>query len=216
MIAIDPMIRHYSHISTVTNRFPGAGSAFEICVRFVQVLICLATSLCLDAVPSRGQDVVDTRKEYNVKAVTLYAFGRYVTWPNTAFDKPDSPFVIGLFGSNPFGDALNQIAAKKNLGGRPIVIRQFTAPEECSNCHILFVAASVPSETEAKLFEKLARKAVLVVGESAGFAERGGIVNFYQSGDNVRFELNPDKANEAQLSFDAKLLSLGTKVPSRK
>ena len=172
--------------------------------------------LCFDAVPARGQDVVDTRKEYNVKAVTLYAFGRYVTWPAGAFAKPDSPFVIGLYGSNPFGDALDQIAAKKTLAGRPIVIRQFTSPAECTDCHILFVAASVSQESETKLFEQLAGKSILVVGESTGFAERGGIVNFYQSGPNIRFELNPDKASQAQLSFDAKLLSLGTKVPSRK
>jgi YfiR/HmsC-like len=163
-----------------------------------------------------GQEVVDTRREYNVKAVTLYAFGRYVTWPNAAFEKPDSPFVIGLLGDNPFGDALDQIAAKKTIAGRPISVRQFTSPRECVDCHILFVSAAVSPEMEAQIFQVVAGKSVLLVGESAGFAERGGIVNFYENGTNVRFELNPDKASEAQLSFDAKLLSLGTKVPSRK
>jgi uncharacterized protein DUF4154 len=111
---------------------------------------------------------------------------------------------------------LDQIAAKKAIAGRSISVRQFNSPDECAACHILFVTGTVPPEMEAKLFQAVAGKSVLLVGESAGFAERGGIVNFYQSGANIRFELNPDKANEAQLIFDAKLLSLGTKVPSRK
>jgi hypothetical protein len=184
-------------------------------VRCLSTLLAFALA-CFHGQALLGQEVVDARKEYNVKAVTLYAFGRYVTWPNSAFEKPDSPFIIGLLGENPFGDALDQIAAKKTIAGRPMIVRQFTKPAECANCHILFVTGTVPAETEAKLFQVVAGKSVLLVGESAGFAERGGIVNFYESGANVRFELNPDKANEAQLSFDAKLLSLGTKVPSRK
>jgi hypothetical protein len=148
--------------------------------------------------------------------VTLYAFGRYVTWPESCFEKPDSPFVIGVLGENPFGDALEQIAAKKTVGKRPIAIRMLTSPSDSIHCHILFVPGAISQETEANLFQQVAGKPILLVGESSGFAERGGIINFYQSGANIRFELNPDRANEAQLSFDAKLLSLGTKVVSRK
>jgi YfiR/HmsC-like len=202
----------HSHKSTSSTAPAGA---FRSCA-LLQALICLSALLCCDRARAQGQEVVDPRKEYNVKAVTLYAFGRYVTWPASAFEKPDSPFVIGVLGSNPFGDTLDQIAAKKTVANRSIVVRQLTSPGEASKCHILFVTAAVPPETEAKLFQAVAGKPVLLVGESAGFAERGGIVNFYASGTNVRFELNPDKANEAHLSFAAKLLSLGTKVPSRK
>ena len=46
------------------------------------------------------------------------------------FRVDDSPFVIGVLGGNPFGDALERIAAKKTLNGRPIVVRQLAAPDE--------------------------------------------------------------------------------------
>ena len=210
------MTRCGFNISNSSAACREAALSIRRCARFLLALTYVSALLYCDRAAAQGQEIVDPRKEYNVKAVTLYAFGRYVTWPASAFERPNSPFVIGVLGRNPFGDALDQIATKKTVTNRPIVVRQLTSPSESSKCHILFVTAAVPPETEAKLFQAVAGKPVLLVGESAGFAERGGIVNFYASGTNVRFELNPDKANEAHLSFAAKLLSLGTKVPSRK
>ena len=169
------------------------------------------------AVQTTGaQEMIDSRLEYNVKAVSLYAFGRYVTWPVSAFEGASSPFVIGTFGGNPFGDALERIAKKKTLNGRAILVRQIDQPEQCVECHIVFVPRSVSQAMEAKLFEHAAGKPVLLVGESPGFAARGGVINFYQSGSNVRFELNPDKSVENKLSLNAKLLTLGTKAATRR
>lgn len=172
--------------------------------------------LCFGRTVVNAQEIVDERLEYNVKAVSLYAFGRYVTWPQEAFPTDDSPFIIGLFGANPFGDALDRIAAKKSLNGRTIVVRSITDPAECARCHIVFVPRTVPHDTEAELFRRAAGKPVLLVGESPGFANRGGIINFYQSGSNIRFELNPDKGIESRLSLNAKLLTLGTKATATK
>jgi hypothetical protein len=185
-------------------------------VRFVQVVAGCCALLCMEGATSQAQDAIDPRLEYNVKAVSLYAFGRYVSWPEDAFSSGTSPFVIGTFGGNPFGDALERIAQKKTLNGRPIVVRQIDRPEDCADCHILFVTRSVSSETEGKLFQHAAGKPVLLVGESPGFAERGGVINFYPSGSNVRFELNPDKSLENKLSLNAKLLTLGTRAATRK
>jgi hypothetical protein len=171
---------------------------------------CAFAAACLATVAS-AQDVV-TQREYNVKAVSLYAFGRYVTWPATVFASESSPLVIGVIGGNPFGDALDRIAAKKTLNGRPIVVKQLGAPEEILGCHIVFVTRTVAPEVEAKLFQATDKKPVLLVGETPGFANRGGVVNFYQSGPNIRFELNPERGLACNLSLDAKLLSLGTKA----
>jgi len=174
--------------------------------------IMLALGVCFAFAPAAvAQDVVQQR-EYNVKAVSLYAFGRYVTWPETVYAGPTAPFIIGVLGGNPFGDALSRIASKKNLNGRPIQVRELTSPDEGANCHIVFVTRTVTQELETKVFQMYSGKPVLLVGETPGFAQRGGIINFYQTGANVRFELNPERGVESKLSLDAKLLSLGTKA----
>jgi hypothetical protein len=184
-------------------------------VQLLRIVVgCYALS-CIGAA-AQAEEAIDERLEYNVKAVSLYAFGRYVTWPERAFPSAESPFVIGTFGGNPFGDALDRIAKKKTLNGRAIVVRIITTPAECPQCHIVFVTRTVPPATEAELIERASGKPVLLVGESPGFAARGGIINFYHSGSNVRFELNPDKSVENQLSLNAKLLTLGTKAATRR
>jgi hypothetical protein len=180
-----------------------------------RVWLAIVVLLGITREAARAQEMVDPRLEYNVKAVSLYAFGRYVTWPESAFAGAESPFVIGTMGGNPFGDALQRIAQKKKLNGRPIEVRQIKSSEESGDCHILFVTRSVSGDDEKRLFEFAAGKPVLLVGESPGFASRGGVINFYHSGGTVRFELNPDRSLENQLSLNAKLLTLGTRATKR-
>lgn len=178
----------------------------------------LAACLLAVALPqrgARGQQVVESHRECNVKAVTLYAFGRYVTWPDSAFADGTSPFVIGVLGDKPIQDALNLIAAKKKLNNRPIVIRKLATPQECGDCHIAFITNDAPAEIEAQLFAAAAGKPILLVGERPGFIERGGVANFVASGATVRFELSPEHGDTVQLSLDAKLLSLSVKPALR-
>ncbi len=184
-------------------------------VHLVRIVVGCCLLYCCGAA-TQAQEAIDERLEYNVKAVSLYAFGRYVTWPEPAFPTANSPFVIGMMGGNPFGDALDRIAKKKTLNGRAIEVRQIDKPADCAQCHILFVTRFVSQEAEAELFQQAAGKPVLLVGESPGFAERGGVINFYHSGSNVRFELNPDKSVECKLSLNAKLLTLGTNAATRR
>jgi hypothetical protein len=198
--------------SALSSRLARASAPRRL--RLAAAMLMLAPAAFCVA-PAVAQDLVLQQREYNVKAVSLYAFGRYVTWPESVFATPTSPFVIGVLGGNPFGDALDRIAAKKTLNGRPIEVRQLAAPDQGAQCHIVFVSRAVPPELEAKLIQQASGKPVLLVGESPGFAQRGGIINFYQSGANVRFELNPDRGAECQLSLDAKLLSLGTRAETK-
>jgi hypothetical protein len=183
--------------------------------RTFALLMTLLLALAGSGATALAQEMVDERLEYNVKAVSLYAFGRYVTWPDSAFESPNSPFVIGVFGGNPFGDALDRIAAKKSLGGRSITVRLLKSPGDSIGCHIVFVSRTVEASVQTEIIQTASGKPVLLVGESPGFVERGGIINFYQSGSNVRFELNPDKGVEARLSLNAKLLTLGAKSSTR-
>ncbi len=55
-------------------------------------------------------------------------------------------------------------------------------------------------------------KSTLLVGEVPGFAERGGMINFFLEGGTVRFEINVDAMRQEKLLIDAKLLNLGKKV----
>jgi hypothetical protein len=56
---------------------------------------------------------------------------------------------------------------------------------------------------------------VLVVGESAGFAQAGGMMNFVMDGSRVRFEVNLRAATRAGLKLSSRLLSMARLVDRR-
>ncbi|MGA2032250.1 MAG: YfiR family protein [Thermoguttaceae bacterium] len=181
----------------------------------IAATIAAAAALCASPPCARAQQAEPPPlpNEYTVKAVFLYNFGRYVEWPGAALGNPADPLVIGILGEDSFAGALDEIAAKKTIQGRRIVIRRFASLEEYRPpCQILFVSRSLKGDLQAAAIKKTAGTGVLLVGETPGFAELGGIANFFVDGDRIRFEINASAARRAQLRMDAKLLSLGRPV----
>ena len=169
----------------------------------------LIATLLWNTTPAHAQNVIDPVREYKVKAVFLYSFGRYVTWPDTAFDQEDGKFVIGVAGESPISSVLHRIAATRQLADRSIEVVQDGKPEDCGRCHILFVSRKTSAQLEGELMESLQERNVLIVGESPGFASRGGCINFFIDDDTVRFEINVASAGDHGLNLNAKLLNLG-------
>src|SRR5580698_196295 len=83
--------------------------------------------------------------EYQVKALYLLNFTKYVEWPANAFAGGDTPITIGLYGESKLGEALKSAEPGKTLGGRALVIRQVESPDDLSQCHILFISGAEPS-----------------------------------------------------------------------
>ena len=83
--------------------------------------------------------------EYQVKALFLMNFTKYVEWPVEAFAQADSPFRIGVLGEDKFGDDLKKAVAGKAVNGRDIVIQKLDRDDDTSKCQILFVCASEKS-----------------------------------------------------------------------
>jgi hypothetical protein len=165
----------------------------------------LRISLCLTvlAVCAPGQAV----DEYQMKAAFLYNFVKFVKWPPQTFRTPSDPFTICIFGPNPFGSALEEATGGNVIEGRRLVIQQLNAAQPSCNCQILFVAAQ-----ESKRFRfvasRLQETGVLAVGESEGFADDGGVINFKIERGRLHFEINVIAAERAHLQISSKLLSL--------
>ncbi len=145
--------------------------------------------------------------EYEVKAFFLYNITKYVEWPSQKFNSSDDPIAICILGQNPFGSALQQAIHGKVVEGRTLVVRQISDIQPLCKCHILFVNAS-----ERKRFRSTAGAVrgtgVLTVGETEGFVNDGGLINFKVEDGKVRFEVNVEAVGQEQLRISSKLLSL--------
>jgi hypothetical protein len=139
-----------------------------------------------------------------VKAAFLYNFARYVDWPQ---DRVVGSFVITVLGEDPFGPSLDEVLDGKTLEGRPIVLRRVARAEDAGGSQILFIADS-ESERLRSILDYLGGQAILTVGETAQFADGGGVIGFRLEDDRVRLDVNLSAAQRSGLRISSELLKL--------
>lgn len=149
--------------------------------------------------------------EYQVKALFLLNFIRYVEWPDGAFETEDTPFTIGVIGVDPFGDNLVRLVRGKTVSGRAIVAQNVVTDLEIRSCHILFVSSSERSRMNA-IREAIGRRPVLTVGDDPRFLRHGGVVQFLSQGKNIRLMVNLKAAREGNLRVSSQLLQVAESV----
>jgi hypothetical protein len=148
-------------------------------------------------------------KEYQLKAAFLYNFTKFIDWPPQRFSSETSPIVIAVFGKNPFEGELEKLVNGRLVNGRAINVRFIESAADIPAAHIVFVAAGEEARLDASTFGEAG---VLTVGESAEFADRGGIIRFTLVDEKVRFEINQASSEKAGLKLSGQLLKLATVI----
>jgi hypothetical protein len=149
--------------------------------------------------------------EYQVKAAFLYNFAKFVEWPASSFSGAAAPLRICVYGQDPFGPALRDIANDKSINGRKLEVDQAVDLPHARICHILFIASSEKTAVK-QILEGVRGAGVLTVADSKGFVGQGGMINFVLEDDRVKFEVSPAAAERAGLKISSKLLSVAKLV----
>ncbi len=145
--------------------------------------------------------------EYSVKAAFIVNFARLVEWPEDAFASPEGPVVTCVAGREAHSAAQKGRLGEQAVGRRAVSLRLIDAASEVSACHVVFVSAEA-GKLSPRILSAARSKSILTVGETEGFAKRGGIINFFLEGPKVRFEINPTAAERAGLQISSRLLRL--------
>ena len=148
-----------------------------------------------------------TGGEYQKKSEHITNFMKFVEWPGKRFTQPDSPLVIGIFGSDPISDFLREAIQGRTFKSRQVVIKHLMFKEELQGVHLLFVSRS-ERDRLGPILGEVKREGVLTIGECDNFLARGGVINFVNDGNRVRFEINASAAERERLKIDSRLLSL--------
>lgn len=172
----------------------------------------LTLILLLGAVSIWAQvEKADTEKIARFKAIFIYNFIEYVTWPTA---KDTGPLVIGVIGDSDILPSLEKITSKRKIEGRQVVIRQHPVVSDSlidgsfSSYHILFITSELTEKLE-HICEKMTGKHVLLIGDSSGFGQRGVAINFVSENGKLRFEINLKALDRAGLKMHAQLYKLG-------
>lgn len=177
-----------------------------------RLIFILCAMLALSQMPPAAHATGSTAAEYKVKAAFLYNFVKFISWPDQSFSS--EPVVnLCIMGNNPFGEQLALIE-NKQVGGRSLRIIQDVKAADAPSCHIVFVSKTQNKQASA-LIAHLKDQPILTVGDTAGFARNGGIINFTVIQGRVKLEINSVAARHAGLSIDPALLEVAHKVFSQ-
>src|SRR5882724_6550294 len=164
------------------SRIPGSR------LRCAPACVLVAAWPVLAAANALAQGPNESR-EFQKKAEFITSFTRFVDWPARKFAQPDSPFVIGVYGTDNISSLLQESIQGRQIKGRPAVIKHLLNKEELRACHVLFISRS-ERDRLGPILGEVRRENVLTVGECDNFLGKGGVINFVNLGGIVRFQIS--------------------------
>lgn len=147
--------------------------------------------------------------EADVKAAFAFNFMRFTTWPETAFDDPAAPLVVGVMAAPDILARLTVLAQGQTIRGRAVQVRPVPAHDPPTGLHMLYLGAAGQA---AALAPGLRGRPVLTVSDRPDFIRQGGMIGLVPVERRVRFEINLGAARQAGLKLSARLLNLATVV----
>jgi YfiR/HmsC-like len=146
--------------------------------------------------------------QYEVQAVYLFDFAKFVRWPAGSRHETIS---ICVAGQQVFADTLTRIVAGERIDSHTLSVQLVQQPQDEAACDILFIG----SAAEARLDGLLAAtngKSVLTVSDVPGFLDRGGMIQFLIVGNRVRFSVDLRPVGRSGISLSSELLKVAAAV----
>jgi hypothetical protein len=174
----------------------------------------LLYSLASSVIAAGG--MAEKPSEYEVKAVYLYNFAKFVQWPAGEPSGETDAFTVCVLGEDPFGRILDFTLAGETLHGKKTATKRIERARDARGCRIVFVSGSEERRIRSVL-GALKGMNVLTVSDMDDFAERGGMIQLVMDEDRVRFEVNLTVATSEGLEMSSELLKVarGVKKGSR-
>ncbi|MEP6874235.1 MAG: YfiR family protein [Burkholderiales bacterium] len=155
--------------------------------------------------------VATTASESQVKAAFLYRFLGFVEWPAQAFERADSPLVIGVLGADALADELEAVVAERVVRGHPVEARKIRRGDSFAGLHVLFVGQAAGAAFPS-LISASKGGALLAVTESEEALAQGSMINFVVVDNKVRFDVAPGPAELRNLKISSRLLTVARRV----
>jgi YfiR/HmsC-like len=174
------------------------------------LIFCAALAVTLLQIPIAAL-AQSPASEYHVKAAFLFHFAQLVEWPPGSLGNDTNPVTVCTTGDDPFHGDLEATLAGQSLGTRPFRVRHLKPAEDFQACQVLFVGKRDATRL-GRLLLDLKDGPILTIGESDGFVQQGGMIGFLLVDNKVRFEINLQAAERANLKISSRLLLLAKSV----
>ena len=151
------------------------------------------------------------------KASYLYKLAPFVQWPPesgadyalTAYH--GTTFNICIAGRDPFGTLIDDAVRGLMITDRPVIVRRMHMVSDAAGCHVLYISPDGPQQP-VEIMNLVRERPILTVTDGSDTPASTGIIDFIETGGNIRFRVDLAKAQAAGLGISSKLLSLAVSV----
>lgn len=151
-------------------------------------------------------------QEYKSKALFLWLCADKSSWMNEGATSKAGPFVLGIFGGDPWKGHFTAAVGWPKIQGRPVTVQVFSSVDKIDKCHLLFIRSSEKRDL-SRVLEAIKGQSVLTVAESNDFAQMGGMINLYvkdaaDGKGRPTWDVNTKAATEAGLKLGFEVVDL--------
>lgn len=145
--------------------------------------------------------------EYEAKVAFVYAFAKFVNWPDVV---GDTPFTIGVLGAADVLGPMRTLQGKR-VHRRAVEVHHLTEQAPWRPCDVLFCSTA---ELQALLgaTRDAAHDPMLTVGDEEGFAAAGGVLQLTFVDEHLGFIVNRAAARRAGLDLSSSVFNLAIRV----
>ncbi len=176
-----------------------------------RVFVCLAF-LLIAAIPTQT-DAQDF-EIHQVKAVYLYNFASFVSWPRSAFRDPNAPLVYCVIDETDTSLALKQVLAGEKINGRPLEMHLISPNKSVSACHILYID-KVQKSNLSQILLSVDSTGILVVTDFDVEKPTQVAIRLLEKRDRINPVIDVGVARSQSLAVSSKLLRIATVVDGR-
>lgn len=168
--------------------------------------------VCVPAIAA-GQNRAGPAGEDSLKAVFLFNFAKYVTWPAQEIgERSPSDIRICVTANDAFFGLLKAAVQGEHIDGKPLIAVALAGLDEAKACQILYVGDVRSADGKAWLAAVRGQQ-VLTVGDGPMNDET--VISFVRDDNRIRFDINRDAAARHGLNVSSKLLRLARQVRDR-
>ncbi len=150
-------------------------------------------------------------EEARLKTAYIYNFCKYVTWPAPPDNTPLEICVLGQDALTPLLTTLT----KKKIMGKEVVVKPHSSCSTTDCCDVLFISATKESNLN-NIIQSLEGHPILTISDIEGFARKKGMIELVKRGNKIRFIINKQSLDNAELILSSRLLKLATIVSEEK
>ena len=168
-------------------------------MRHLRMAFALMVLNFLYLVPAYA-DAEDMDRELKIKIAYLYHFSQFTQW-----SKPLSTLNYCVFDDVAISELLKTTFIGKNSTGTiKLAVHAVTEQDDLDLCQIIYF----PHIASKEILNSIYHKPILSVGGQKDFIQLGGIIYLFEEDQKIRFFINNNDAQEANLKINSQLLAL--------